>query len=170
MSYQHEYLLGPGDRVRFQEDVYNGLSAQAQAIMKDLRGVITSTDETARECAYHEVDWNLPPNFDIEEFFNMTKPLYIDLGDMIQGDELEPAPVDEHPLLSRHSESVVQALKSAITALYLYDGAYITNRSVRGAFYDIVEALDEAMFVELQSNGADWVHAKYFAEEDENEV
>ena len=63
--------------------------------------------------------------------------------------------------------SLASCLEAGVTGLHLYDGIYIKSRSVRGAFFDVIEALDPDMFQELLDNDATWVHAKYFGEDED---
>ena len=53
--HKKEFLLGPGDRVRFQDGAFTECTPEAQKIFKSLRGTITETDESGRECDYHAV-------------------------------------------------------------------------------------------------------------------
>lgn len=77
----------------------------------------------------------------------------------IRTDELDPV-VEAHDQLC---DRVDEAVKAAITALYLYD----MGRGPRGCFYDIVEALDPEKFGELNVGGAEGVYHLYYAEGDE---
>ena len=59
-----EYLLGPGDRVRLQKWWYNCMNQVEALYTSCLRGTIIDVDESARECAYYEVEWDNVVNFE----------------------------------------------------------------------------------------------------------
>ena len=159
----HEYLLGPGDRVRFQDCWLTDLKPHVREVIRSLRGTIIESNDEARECTYHLIKWDNADELDFEVLFKETDCM--DLEESIQGDMLEPASADDNNLLGRHSQGTQAVLETAINALFLYDGQM--NRSVGGAFYDIVKAMDESIYNELQVQGVEWVHKKYFSEGDQ---
>lgn len=109
-----EYLLGPGDRVRLQKWWCKNSDPVRAKYTAALRGTIVDVDESGRECASYEVEWDGVTDFD--ELFHMAE---IEVGCCdVQGDSLEPAGATPE----KAKEELMKSLgcdESALTAAFL---------------------------------------------------